>query len=137
MNIRHAIRGAHPVESTVRQEIDSLGDGMMDTVNLSEEDTGISGVIFISTRMASHGPRVKYLQKPGEDQKSFSVSIGDRPEVLASSLPERIVNEMSPLVSAWVQLNKAELLRLWNDGNALTKRELMALLDGLKKLPRQ
>ena len=57
--------------------------------NLQEEDTGIPGVILISTAMGSHGPRVKYFVKAGRNQPSFSVSISDGPKVLANSLPQR------------------------------------------------
>jgi hypothetical protein len=135
MSTKQALEASRLTEATIREEVDSLGDGIMDVVNLFEEDTGIEGVVFVSTRMASHGPRVKYLQKAGEDQKSFSVSISDYPEVLAASLPERVVNRMAPSVVAWVRLNKSDLLRLWNDGNRLSKRDLVELLDGLKRLP--
>lgn len=86
--------------------LDLDDDEIFDMANLSEARTGIPGVVRISTRVAKHGPRVKYLEKAGADQPSFSVSIADPPEVVANSLAERIVKRMSPEVIEWVALNR-------------------------------
>ena len=136
MSQKHVLEEIRHHEPTIREEVDSLGDGLMDIVNLTSEETGVEGIIFVSTRMASHGPRVKYLQKAGEDQPSFSVSIADDPRVLATSLPERIVARVAPRVVEWVVLNKAALRQIW-DGSALPSREFIALVQGLKKLPKR
>ena len=45
---------------------DELADeDLVEMANLPEEDTGISGTIFVSTRMGRRGPRVKALRWPG------------------------------------------------------------------------
>ena len=50
------------VEPTLGDELAVLGDDdVVEMTNLQEDDTGIPGVIFISTAMGSHGPRVKYF----------------------------------------------------------------------------
>ena len=122
-------------EPTLGEEFALFGDGdVVEMTNLQEEDTGISGVVFISTAMGSHGPRVKYFIRAGRDQPSFSVSIGDEPEVLANSLPVRDMNRASPAVIAWVKLNKDALLRFWNEGETFSVREVVDLVASLKKV---
>ncbi len=115
--------------------LDLEEDEIFDMANLSEARTGIPGVVWISTRVAKHGPRVKYFEKAGSDQPSFSVSIADAPEVVANSLPERVLKRMSPEVIAWVGLNRAALLDFWNRGDTWMKEQVDAHLDGLVRLP--
>src|SRR5438105_4142772 len=111
---RHA-RQLSEVEPTLAQELAAFGDDdVVEMTNLQEDVTGISGVIFISTAMGSHGPRVKYFVKAGRSQPSFSVSISDEPEVLANSLPQRDLSRASASVIEWVRVNRDTLLRFWN-----------------------
>ncbi|MEQ1618075.1 MAG: hypothetical protein ABL883_06995 [Terricaulis sp.] len=60
-------------------------DEIFDMANLSKARTGIPGAIWISTRVARHGPRVKYYEKPGASQPSFSVSIDEPPPAICRS----------------------------------------------------
>ena len=83
----------------------SKDDGIVEMANLDKSQTGVDGVIWISTMMAGHAPRVKYFVRPVRTQSSFSVTIADQPRVVANSLPPRLVNQMSPLVIQWVTLN--------------------------------
>lgn len=115
--------------------LDLEEDEIFDMANLSEARTGISGVVWISTHVSKHGPRVKYYEKAGADQPSFSVSIAESPEVVTNSLPERAVKRMSPEVIAWVELNRAALLEFWNYGDTWMKEQVDAHLDGLVRLP--
>lgn len=110
-------------------------DEIFDMANLSEARTGIPGVICISTRVARHGPRVKYYEKPGKDQPSFAVSIEDAPKVVASDLPERVIRRMSPEVMEWVRLNRAALLAFWNHGDTWMKERVDAHIDSFVRLP--
>ena len=128
-------RQAHLSEPTLDEELTAFADDdVVEMTNLQEDDTGIAGVIFISTAMGSHGPRVKYFVKAGRSQPSFSVSISDAPQVLANSLPQRDLNRASPLVSQWVRLNKDALLRFWNEGDGYSIREVVALVQSLRKI---
>ena len=111
-----------------------LEDEVFDMANLSEARTGVPGVIWISTRVGRHGPRVKYYEKPGADQPSFSVSIAEPPAVVANSLPERVVQRMSPRVMDWVRLNREALLNLWSAGDTWLKEQVDAHIDSLKPL---
>ena len=122
-------------EPTLGEELAAFKNGdVVEMTNLQEEDTGVSGVIFISTAMGSHGPRVKYFVKAGRNQPSFSVSIADEPAVLANSLPQRDLSRASQSVIAWVRLNKVALLKFWNEGDGYSLREVVALVSSLKKV---
>ena len=111
-------------------------DDVFDMANLTEVETGIPGVVYVSTRQGAHGPRVKYFLKAGASQPSFSMSIEEEPRLLVSSLPERVANEMAPTVSNWVRLNGLALLKFWYEGDAWTRVEVNAHLDQFKKIER-
>lgn len=110
-------------------------DEVFDMANLSEARTGIPGIVYVSTRAGKHGPRVKYFERAGGDQPSFSMSIADVPIVVANSLPDRVLRRMSPLVAEWVQLNHAGLLEFWEHGDTWMKEQVDAHLDSFLPLP--
>jgi hypothetical protein len=112
----------------------SILDEVFEIANLGERQTGIAGVVYISSRRGVYGPRVKYFQRAGGNQPSFSVSIEDDPRLLISSLPGRVTSEMSPKVIAWVRLNTAALLTFWRECDTWLKEDVDAHIDGLKKL---
>jgi hypothetical protein len=61
-----------PLQVTLQQEIRTLGDNDgLEFMNLTSQQTGIDGIVFVSTAMGHHGPRVKYLIKAGKGQPSF------------------------------------------------------------------
>jgi len=123
-------------ELTLQEEIATLGDDdLMEFMNLTSLRTGVSGIIFISTAMGPHGPRVKYFVKTGKGQPSFSVSIADEPKVVASNLPARTTDQMAPTVIAWVKLNRVELAKFWDEGETWTEDEVDAFRGRLKPLP--
>ena len=86
-----------PADTLLADEL-SNDDGIIEMANLDKSQTGIDGVIWISTMMTGHAPRVKYFVRPGRTQPSFSVTIADQPRVVANRLPPRVVNQMLPLV---------------------------------------
>ena len=135
MRARESIEASKGREPTLGEELAAFGDDdVVEMTNLQEKDTGIPGIVFISTSMGSHGPRVKYLLKTGRHQPGFSVSISDEPAVLASSVPERDLNRAAPAVIAWVKLNREALLRFWDAGESMSVDELHAFAKSLKKL---
>lgn len=137
MASKHVIEKSRPVELTLDEEKALLDeDDLFDMVNLMSEDTGIDGVIFISTNVPKlpHGPRVKYCQKAGKGQPSFSISIAAEPRVVAYSLPDRTVRSMAPLVSRWVRQNRQELLSFWNEGDGWSFARLKQFIGRLEKL---
>jgi hypothetical protein len=138
MPLRQAIEDVRHRELTLEEEMATLtDDDVFDVVNLTSERTGIEGIVFVSTNFPQlrHGPRVKYFQKTGRAQPSFSVSISDSPQLVANSLPERVAKRLVPQVIEWVRLNERELLSLWREGDSWTADDLIACLERLKGLP--
>jgi hypothetical protein len=111
-----------PADTPLAEEL--AGDDAVDMANLTSAQTGVSGTIFISTAMGSHGPRVKYFVQPGRTQPSFSVSIADPPTVVANGLPARVVRLMSPEVIGWVERNRDALLDFWHRGDTWAQPEV-------------
>jgi hypothetical protein len=125
-----------PPDTTIQEELATWDDeAVFEMTNLPTARTGIAGVLWLSTVMAAHGPRVKYFVKTEKGQPSFSVSVSNQPRVLANSLPARVLGQMAPSVIEWVKLNRAELLRFWNEGEGRTIDELNEFVAGLRKLP--
>jgi hypothetical protein len=136
MSTKPGFREKSRAEPTLQEEIAMLGDDdLMDFMTLTSLRTGVSGIVFISTAMGPHGPRVKYFPKTGKGQPSFSVSIAADPKLVASSLSDRTTDQMAPAVIAWVKLNYAELMRFWSEGETWTVDEVDAFRDRLKPLP--
>lgn len=122
-------------EPTLDEEISALGeDDIFEMANLVEDQTGVPGIIFISTVMGSHGPRVKYYLKAGGSQPSFSVAIASEPRVLANSLPDRELSRMAPRVLEWTRVNHEALARFWWEGKGWTDPEVAVFKAGLKKV---
>jgi len=124
-------------EPTLDEEIGALDDeDIFDMANLGEGQTGVPGVIMISTIMGRHGPRVKYFIKPGRDQPSFSVAIASEPRIVGRSEdfdPKTFVR-VAPLVMEWVAINQEALSRFWWTGNELMNDQVQAFIADLKKV---
>jgi hypothetical protein len=123
---------AIPADAPLAKEL--AFDDVVEMANLTSAQTGVPGTIFISTAMGSHGPRVKYFVQPGRTQPSFSVSIGDAPAVVANSLPERTLRQLSPQVIAWVLRNRKELLDFWHHGDTWAQPEVNAFIQRLRRV---
>ena len=121
-------------EPTLDEELRALNDeDVFEMANLGEEQTGVPGVIMISTAMGQHGPRVKYFLKPGRNQPSFSVSISAEPRVVANRLPDRDMARMAPAVIAWVTANHVTLSRFWWDGPDWMHPQVHAFIADLRR----
>lgn len=122
-------------EPTLDEELGALDDeDVFDMANLTESQTGIPGIVFISTAMGAHGPRVKFYLKTGPGQPSFSVAVASEPRVLASSLEDREVRRTAPAVLDWVKLNHEALTRYWWEGKWWTDEEVSRFKQDLKKI---
>jgi hypothetical protein len=120
-----------PADPRLAEELAS--DDLVEMANLTTQQTGVPGTIFISTAMGSHGPRVKYFVGPGRTQPSFSVSIDDVPMVGANSFLDRTVRQMPPQVLEWVSRNKDALLDFWNNGDTWTQPEVSEFIQRLQR----
>ena len=122
-------------EPTLDEEVSALDDeDTFEMANLAEDQTGVPGIIFISTQMGSHGPRVKYYLKTGPGQESFSVAIASEPRVLGNALPDRDLARMAPLVMDWVRLNHEALTRFWWEGRFWIDSEVATFKASLTKV---
>jgi hypothetical protein len=121
-----------PADTFLADELTNVDD--IDMANLTSAQTGIAGTIFISTAMAAHDPRVKYFQRPGRREPSFSVSISDTPAVVANSLPARVLRQMLPQVVEWVSHNKDALLDFWHHGDSWTQPEVNDFMQKLRRI---
>ena len=125
-----------PRDATLGDELDAMSpDSVLEMANLSSKQTGLTGgVIFISTAMANHGPRVKFFLKAGRSQRSFSVTIGVDPKVIANSLPEKTLNKFAGPVIEWVKQNQAALEHFWYKGDEMMSEQMTAFLASLVPL---
>ena len=110
---------------------------LVEMANLPPEDTGVKGVIYISSMQGSHGPRVKWFpQAPrSTNDPCLSVSIDPNPTARNLNLPKRIAEGAVDSVTAWVKLNQIKLLDYWNNGYSWTRTQVNTFIDGLEKLP--
>jgi hypothetical protein len=122
-----------PADPPLAEEL-STDDVIFEMANLDKSQTGIDGIVWISTSMTGHAPRVKYFLRPGRTQPSFSVLISDHPHVVANSLAVRTVNQMAPLVIRWVELNKDALLDFWHHGDTWTATQLIHFLQSFRRI---
>lgn len=124
-----------PPDTTIECELSQFGvDDVCDMANLNENKTGIPGIVFISTKMGHYVGRVKYFEKTGPGQPSFSISLGDPPEMVASSMPSSVTNKVESLVKKWVAQNRPLLQKFWDEGAYLDEDQRAQLLDGLSSI---
>ncbi len=121
-------------EPTLDEELAALGEEIAEMANLPPEWTGVLAVVFISTAMGQHGPRVKIYVKPGRGQPSASISIGPNPRVLASSLDDRDLARLAPKALEWVALNHEALTTFWFEGEGWMDDQFTAFKQGLKRV---
>jgi hypothetical protein len=121
-----------PLDISLADELSR--DDVVEIANLTSQQTGIPGTIFISTAMGSHGPRVKYFVQPGRMQPSFSVSVGDPQAVMADSLPVRVLRQRAPQVTEWVSRNRDALLDFWNNGDTWMQPEVDDFIQRLQRV---
>lgn len=121
-----------PLDVALADELS--GEDDVEMANLTSAQTGVAGTIFISTAMGQHGPRVKYFERPGRTQPSFSVSIAHAPGVVANSLPPHTVRQMAPQVIDWVLRNRDALLDFWHHGDTWTQPEVSGFIQDLRRV---
>lgn len=115
---------------------DPSRDEMVEVVNLSGRDTGAEGTIFISTRMAAHGPRIKWFPlRPERDAPCLVVTLEDPPRAINLGLAQPVARRGEAQALAWASANRVALLDYWENGVSWTRDEVSAFIDGLRKLP--
>ena len=129
--IAHCVPGAAARDMLARE----MGDHPVELANLTEQDTGLPGIVYVSTRQGRHGPRVKWYPRRGGSDEAFpTITLEDPPPIINHGVPAR----EAPAVMAaaeWATINRAALLGFWAEGNALTFHKVGGVLRGLAKLP--
>jgi hypothetical protein len=123
--------------STVPEQPTGSSDDieLFEMANLTSKDTGVHGIIYISTAQGSHAARVKwYPGRPNSGAPSLTVTVEPQPRAINNSLPANVATAAADRVKAWVALNHADLMEFWTNGATWTRDEVNAFIDGLKKL---
>lgn len=124
------------VEPSLEEELAALGeDDRFESANLSFDETGVEGFVFVSSHCGGRGPRVKWRQSLNRDEPTFSIAVAERPYVLSSAVPADILDRMGPKVKEWVRLNRTRLLELWATGECWLVDDVRAFLRALAKVP--
>ncbi len=91
------------------------------------KETGLKEIIWVSAKMASHGPRIKVYEV--SKGPNFSVSIEDDPKVVAGNVfcNNKELNKIFDFVKKY----KNELIGYWN--STITEDELDNVLILKKK----
>ncbi|MBU1385774.1 MAG: hypothetical protein KKG14_03705 [Alphaproteobacteria bacterium] len=120
---------------TFREETAALDDdAVFDMANLAEAQTGIAGVVTITTDVGWHGPKVRYargLRPPGP---GFSVSIGPDPVIIFGDMPAADRADIAEEVIEWVTLNHEALIKFWRDGAWWMMGDVQDFIAGLEKV---
>ena len=106
-------------------------DILFEMANVVQDRTGLPIIIWISPKMANHGPRIKaqnsYSKKVVPD-KLFVVTIEDEPRVVgdASEVKKKDVD----LVIEFVKINKNILLDFWNEKES----DIVKVIESFKRV---
>lgn len=104
---------------------------IMEMANLQPHETGLMSIIHISSKGgAKHGPRVKVSNIAGtfHYKDNFSITLENKPRVIGTCKLNTI--HLHDIID-WINLNKAHLIKVWNQGDIMTSREIE---NGFKKL---
>lgn len=103
--------------------------------NLREKDTGVPGVVYVSTQEGQHAPRVTwYPGRPAEHAPLVTVTLEQPPHPINHGVAPREARAGVEATAAWVGLNREALLRFWRGGAYWDRNEVNAFFGGLQKL---
>jgi hypothetical protein len=119
-----------------QEDIDSVEDFDIEMANLTEEDTGVPGTIYISTKVPRHAARVKWYEaSPKSPNVGFvSLSVEAEPRIRINKLGKNYPVRSLDLAKAWIAKNETDLMAFWNEGSVWNRRQMNVFLDGLKKV---
>jgi hypothetical protein len=120
---------------TLRDETAALDeDAVFDIANLTEAQTGVRGVITITTEVGRYGPKVRYATQLRPRGPGLAVSIGPDPRVLFGDMEEADRASIANEVIRWVALNRQALIRFWEDGAYWMMDEVETFVAALRKV---
>jgi hypothetical protein len=116
--------------------VDADGIELIDMANLPPEDTGVAGIIYISTAQGQHGAPIKWFPHAPKSRTDpcLSVSVSAAPDVGNLNLPQRMADSAVGPVVDWVALNHVALLGFWDNGYGWTRQQANSFIDGLRKI---
>jgi hypothetical protein len=109
---------------------------LFEMANLTQAETGVAGIIYVSTQQGRHAARVKwYPSRPTSRlDDCLSVTVADDPKIFNHGLPKFVESGIADTLRQWVRLNQTDLLDFWRDGWTWTRAEVSAFFDRLKKV---
>jgi hypothetical protein len=108
---------------------------LVEMANLPEADTGIAGVIYISTQQGSHAPRIKWFpNRPRNGAPCLVVVLSEEPVIINQSIDAATETATSPALMQWAKTNRMALLDFWQNGTSWTRQEVNAFVEGLEKV---
>lgn len=112
-----------------------LEDDPVEMTNLTQDDTGVPGIVGVSTRQGRHGPRIKWYPGRGGGGRPFlTVTLEEPPRMIDHGVAPRVAAG-AVVAAAWVELNRQSLLNFWTEGTSLNRSEFNAFIDALNKRP--
>jgi len=95
----------------------NLSSDLFFLTNLRPNRTGLLFVVYVSPKgRVAHGPRIKASNKYGEKASEgdwFTITIEHQPQVIGDSTGLKRCDVQ--MAKKWVQVNKDELLKIWED----------------------
>ncbi len=114
---------------------DWLFDPIFEMANLCKQHTGIDGLIFISSRMASHGPRLKFYPTGNPSGPTLIMTIANHPTIkVVTGMRRVLAQSYAKELSKWILLNKDELECFWREGKLWSPEEIYEFTKSLKKI---
>jgi hypothetical protein len=123
-------------DKTLADEILSIDEEsqlISEMSNLDQSDTGIKGIIYVSTVEGNHGPRIKYQTNIRDKKRYVAISLEEEPQVRKNtdkSVSQNIINQCIE----FARINREALINFWFNGHNMTKIEVQQLLNGLTKV---
>ena len=107
---------------------------LFEMANLDTTDTNLDrGVVFISTKYASHGCRIKFVLNSNEQSKALIVSVPDF-EIVLDKLGPKIDDRTRKEVVRFAIKNKDIILDYWNNAATMPRKPYMELLASIQPL---
>lgn len=94
-----------------------LSSNLLSMTNLRPKRTGLPFVVYVSFKgNVPDGPRIKASNRYGEKASNgdwCTITIDDQPQVIGNSTGLKRGDVQ--MAKTWVQINKDELLKIWED----------------------
>ena len=118
----------------VTELLDEEDFPLFEMANLGCDDTGINmGIIFISTKIESHGCRIKFMLRADDQSNMLSLSIPDY-IIGVDKLGTRLSDTVRKEVMRFAIKNHDKILYFWNNGTSLNRHALADFLNSFEPL---